>query len=76
MIQTYASYDIDTLLKTTHSWAVPFAKGFGMMLNFNCALVFLPVCRNALSWYGTFRIRIAVNIFQASGDPSERLFAN
>ena len=33
------------------SAAVPIAKGFGMVLNFNCALIFVPVLRNFLSWY-------------------------
>eukprot|EP01095_Lingulamoeba_sp_RSL-Kostka_P005666 TRINITY_DN170_c1_g2_i1.p1 TRINITY_DN170_c1_g2~~TRINITY_DN170_c1_g2_i1.p1 ORF type:complete len:545 (+),score=177.86 TRINITY_DN170_c1_g2_i1:137-1771(+) len=28
---------------------VVIAKGFGMMLNFNCALILLPVCRNIIT---------------------------
>jgi hypothetical protein len=30
-----------------------FAKAGGGMLNFNCAVIFLPVCRNMLSWLRT-----------------------
>jgi NADPH oxidase len=31
----------------------PFAKAGGAMLNFNCATILIPVCRNMLSWLRT-----------------------
>ena len=37
-------------------WAVCVAKGAGMALNFNCAIIVLPMSRHALTWLRSFRI--------------------
>eukprot|EP00698_Gefionella_okellyi_P005644 TRINITY_DN15118_c0_g1_i1.p1 TRINITY_DN15118_c0_g1~~TRINITY_DN15118_c0_g1_i1.p1 ORF type:complete len:504 (-),score=79.14 TRINITY_DN15118_c0_g1_i1:41-1552(-) len=44
---------------------VPLAKGFGMLLNFNCALILVPVLRNFLSWVRGTRVNDIVPIDKA-----------
>ena len=39
--------------KPLYPIAFPFAKAGGALLNFNCATVLIPVCRNMLSWLRT-----------------------
>eukprot|EP00742_Colponemidia_sp_Colp-10_P005362 GILJ01005730.1.p1 GENE.GILJ01005730.1~~GILJ01005730.1.p1 ORF type:complete len:1207 (-),score=135.75 GILJ01005730.1:170-3724(-) len=46
-------YGFFSYLSGAEFWAFPSAKGAGAVLNFNCALVLVPVMRNLLSWLRT-----------------------
>ncbi|KAL9650725.1 hypothetical protein ABK040_001779 [Willaertia magna] len=46
----------DKKLPSDIVWFVTFARGFGQLLNFNCALLILPVMRNLLHWLRIFKL--------------------
>lgn len=55
ILKAKRAYDPD-MWPYYHPWYVMIARGFGQLLNFNCALILLPVMRTMLNIARTFKL--------------------